>query len=69
MGHTNGGNVEIGPCHRMGGNQVMNLSKVLFCLLFVLLLVGFVCLRSIVIQTKENAVFVCVCVYVVVPHQ
>ncbi|KAK1885961.1 N-acetylgalactosaminyltransferase 7 [Dissostichus eleginoides] len=21
MGHTNGGNVEIGPCHRMGGNQ------------------------------------------------
>ncbi|KAG9275710.1 N-acetylgalactosaminyltransferase 7 [Astyanax mexicanus] len=22
MGHTNGGNVEIGPCHRMGGNQV-----------------------------------------------
>uniref|UniRef100_A0AAY5EUK7 Polypeptide N-acetylgalactosaminyltransferase n=1 Tax=Electrophorus electricus TaxID=8005 RepID=A0AAY5EUK7_ELEEL len=22
MGHTNGGSVEIGPCHRMGGNQV-----------------------------------------------
>ncbi|KAG7235873.1 hypothetical protein INR49_002070, partial [Caranx melampygus] len=21
MGHTNGGTVEIGPCHRMGGNQ------------------------------------------------
>ncbi|XP_077381788.1 N-acetylgalactosaminyltransferase 7 isoform X5 [Festucalex cinctus] len=21
MGHTNGGNVETGPCHRMGGNQ------------------------------------------------
>lgn len=26
MGHTNGGNVEIGPCHRMGGNQVMKHS-------------------------------------------
>uniref|UniRef100_A0AAQ5XLQ0 Polypeptide N-acetylgalactosaminyltransferase n=1 Tax=Amphiprion ocellaris TaxID=80972 RepID=A0AAQ5XLQ0_AMPOC len=24
MGHTNGGNVEIGPCHRMGGNQVIS---------------------------------------------
>lgn len=22
MGHTNGGSVETGPCHRMGGNQV-----------------------------------------------
>lgn len=22
MGHTNGGFVELGPCHRMGGNQV-----------------------------------------------
>lgn len=31
MGHTNGGNVEIGPCHRMGGNQV---KKHVVCLWF-----------------------------------
>lgn len=26
MGHTNGGFVELGPCHRMGGNQVILVS-------------------------------------------
>lgn len=26
MGHTNGGFVELGPCHRMGGNQVRSLE-------------------------------------------
>lgn len=28
MGHTNGGNVEIGPCHRMGGNQLFRINEV-----------------------------------------
>uniref|UniRef100_A0A3B4YDM2 Polypeptide N-acetylgalactosaminyltransferase n=1 Tax=Seriola lalandi dorsalis TaxID=1841481 RepID=A0A3B4YDM2_SERLL len=27
MGHTNGGNVEIGPCHRMGGNQLFRINE------------------------------------------
>ncbi|XP_033976789.1 N-acetylgalactosaminyltransferase 7 isoform X1 [Trematomus bernacchii] len=27
MGHTNGGNVEIGPCHRMGGNQLFRVNE------------------------------------------
>ncbi|TSX30736.1 N-acetylgalactosaminyltransferase 7 [Bagarius yarrelli] len=27
MGHTNGGTVEIGPCHRMGGNQLFRLNE------------------------------------------
>lgn len=33
MGKTNGGFVELGPCHRMGGNQVNNLLSYLnwFC--------------------------------------
>lgn len=26
MGHTNGGAVEIGPCHRMGGNQLFRIN-------------------------------------------
>ncbi|XP_011616783.1 N-acetylgalactosaminyltransferase 7 isoform X1 [Takifugu rubripes] len=26
MGHTNGGSVEIGPCHRMGGNQLFRIN-------------------------------------------
>uniref|UniRef100_A0A3B4TTV4 Polypeptide N-acetylgalactosaminyltransferase n=1 Tax=Seriola dumerili TaxID=41447 RepID=A0A3B4TTV4_SERDU len=30
MGHTNGGNVEIGPCHRMGGNQVKEHFSLLY---------------------------------------
>ncbi|KAL4640508.1 N-acetylgalactosaminyltransferase 7-like [Arapaima gigas] len=28
MGHTNGGNVETGPCHRMGGNQLFRINEV-----------------------------------------
>ncbi|CAJ1053013.1 N-acetylgalactosaminyltransferase 7 isoform X3 [Xyrichtys novacula] len=27
MGHTNGGTVEIGPCHRMGGNQLFRINE------------------------------------------
>uniref|UniRef100_A0AAX7ULF6 Polypeptide N-acetylgalactosaminyltransferase n=1 Tax=Astatotilapia calliptera TaxID=8154 RepID=A0AAX7ULF6_ASTCA len=27
MGHTNGGNVELGPCHRMGGNQLFRINE------------------------------------------
>ncbi|KAJ0051035.1 hypothetical protein NL108_012293, partial [Boleophthalmus pectinirostris] len=27
MGHNNGGNVEIGPCHRMGGNQLFRINE------------------------------------------
>ncbi|XP_015253293.1 PREDICTED: N-acetylgalactosaminyltransferase 7 isoform X3 [Cyprinodon variegatus] len=27
MGHTNGGNVEMGPCHRMGGNQLFRINE------------------------------------------
>uniref|UniRef100_A0A8D0C8P1 Polypeptide N-acetylgalactosaminyltransferase n=1 Tax=Scleropages formosus TaxID=113540 RepID=A0A8D0C8P1_SCLFO len=27
MGHTNGGNVETGPCHRMGGNQLFRINE------------------------------------------
>uniref|UniRef100_A0A3Q3JNA6 Polypeptide N-acetylgalactosaminyltransferase n=1 Tax=Monopterus albus TaxID=43700 RepID=A0A3Q3JNA6_MONAL len=27
MGHTNGGSVEIGPCHRMGGNQLFRINE------------------------------------------
>ncbi|XP_061627909.1 N-acetylgalactosaminyltransferase 7 isoform X6 [Phyllopteryx taeniolatus] len=27
MGHTNGGNVETGPCHRMGGNQLFRVNE------------------------------------------
>ncbi|XP_061844337.1 N-acetylgalactosaminyltransferase 7 isoform X2 [Nerophis lumbriciformis] len=27
MGRTNGGNVETGPCHRMGGNQLFRLNE------------------------------------------
>ncbi|KAJ8262218.1 hypothetical protein GJAV_G00163930 [Gymnothorax javanicus] len=27
MGHTNGGNVEMGPCHRMGGNQLFRINN------------------------------------------
>ncbi|XP_048852614.1 N-acetylgalactosaminyltransferase 7 isoform X1 [Brienomyrus brachyistius] len=27
MGNTNGGNVEIGPCHRMGGNQLFRINE------------------------------------------
>ncbi|XP_053273944.1 N-acetylgalactosaminyltransferase 7 isoform X1 [Pleuronectes platessa] len=27
MGHTNGGHVEIGPCHRMGGNQLFRINE------------------------------------------
>ncbi|XP_035645218.2 N-acetylgalactosaminyltransferase 7-like isoform X1 [Oncorhynchus keta] len=27
MGHTNEGNVEIGPCHRMGGNQLFRINE------------------------------------------
>ncbi|XP_041079416.1 N-acetylgalactosaminyltransferase 7-like isoform X1 [Polyodon spathula] len=27
MGHTNGGFVEMGPCHRMGGNQLFRLNE------------------------------------------
>uniref|UniRef100_H2ZTM3 Protein-UDP acetylgalactosaminyltransferase 7 n=1 Tax=Latimeria chalumnae TaxID=7897 RepID=H2ZTM3_LATCH len=27
MGHTNGGLVELGPCHRMGGNQLFRLNE------------------------------------------
>ncbi|KAG8014991.1 N-acetylgalactosaminyltransferase 7 [Nibea albiflora] len=27
MGRTNGGNVEIGPCHRMGGNQLFRINE------------------------------------------
>ncbi|XP_055488294.1 N-acetylgalactosaminyltransferase 7 isoform X2 [Leucoraja erinacea] len=27
MGHTNGGFVELGPCHRMGGNQLFRINE------------------------------------------
>ncbi|XP_068134898.1 N-acetylgalactosaminyltransferase 7 isoform X3 [Hyperolius riggenbachi] len=27
MGHTNGGNVELGACHRMGGNQLFRINE------------------------------------------
>ncbi|XP_068506843.1 N-acetylgalactosaminyltransferase 7 isoform X15 [Syngnathus scovelli] len=27
MGHTNGGNIETGPCHRMGGNQLFRINE------------------------------------------
>uniref|UniRef100_A0A8C5N278 Polypeptide N-acetylgalactosaminyltransferase n=1 Tax=Leptobrachium leishanense TaxID=445787 RepID=A0A8C5N278_9ANUR len=27
MGHTNGGLVELGPCHRMGGNQLFRINE------------------------------------------
>ncbi|XP_033871583.2 N-acetylgalactosaminyltransferase 7-like isoform X2 [Acipenser ruthenus] len=27
MGHTNGGFVEMGPCHRMGGNQLFRINE------------------------------------------
>nr|XP_015201277.1 PREDICTED: N-acetylgalactosaminyltransferase 7 isoform X2 [Lepisosteus oculatus] len=27
MGHTNGGTVEMGPCHRMGGNQLFRINE------------------------------------------
>ncbi|KAK1791976.1 hypothetical protein P4O66_013204 [Electrophorus voltai] len=27
MGHTNGGSVEMGPCHRMGGNQLFRVNE------------------------------------------
>ncbi|XP_061419920.1 N-acetylgalactosaminyltransferase 7 isoform X1 [Lethenteron reissneri] len=27
MGHTNGGVVELGPCHRMGGNQLFRINE------------------------------------------
>ncbi|XP_072239770.1 N-acetylgalactosaminyltransferase 7 isoform X3 [Leuresthes tenuis] len=27
MGHTNGGSVETGPCHRMGGNQLFRINE------------------------------------------
>uniref|UniRef100_A0A8C6YWG7 Polypeptide N-acetylgalactosaminyltransferase n=2 Tax=Nothoprocta perdicaria TaxID=30464 RepID=A0A8C6YWG7_NOTPE len=27
MGHTNGGIVELGPCHRMGGNQLFRINE------------------------------------------
>ncbi|XP_077574242.1 N-acetylgalactosaminyltransferase 7 isoform X1 [Stigmatopora nigra] len=27
MGHMNGGNVETGPCHRMGGNQLFRINE------------------------------------------
>ncbi|KAG7272336.1 LOW QUALITY PROTEIN: hypothetical protein CRUP_009745 [Coryphaenoides rupestris] len=27
MGHTNGGTPEIGPCHRMGGNQLFRINE------------------------------------------
>uniref|UniRef100_A0A8C4ZRN2 Polypeptide N-acetylgalactosaminyltransferase n=1 Tax=Gadus morhua TaxID=8049 RepID=A0A8C4ZRN2_GADMO len=27
MGHTNGGTLEIGPCHRMGGNQLFRINE------------------------------------------
>ncbi|XP_032874206.1 N-acetylgalactosaminyltransferase 7 isoform X2 [Amblyraja radiata] len=27
MGHTNGGFIELGPCHRMGGNQLFRINE------------------------------------------
>ncbi|XP_076004059.1 N-acetylgalactosaminyltransferase 7 isoform X2 [Genypterus blacodes] len=27
MGHNNGGSVELGPCHRMGGNQLFRINE------------------------------------------